>query len=57
MQRKTEGCRPLILISNRNAGPSVSGKKTADRGYVRPLSIVAGRRNQPPSKNDLPPAA
>jgi hypothetical protein len=57
MKRKAEGCRPLILISNRNAGRSVSGKNTADRGFIRPLTIVGRRRNQAPPKNDLPPAA
>jgi hypothetical protein len=57
VKRKAEGYRRLILISNRNVGRPASGKNTADRAFMRPLTIVERRRSQAPPKNDLPPAA
>jgi hypothetical protein len=43
VERKTERCQSMFLISNRNASRPVLGAKVATPEFGRPLSIVAKR--------------
>jgi hypothetical protein len=57
MKRKTEGGKPLILMSTRNASLPATATKTSTPKSGRSLLIVAKRFSHTHPDSGLPPAA